>query len=251
MGELLGITGGNDSGKTTLAGLLGQLVENHAVYETGELVIEIGNRFNQLLEAELNFDTTDDDTELVNQALIWMPDVIAEVLHHDTTWNHLAITLKDRHARPELYDKLYGYLHAVKQDHRLIEHTITSENKTLYRPFLQWLGGYFVAKISPTIWYDELLRRIDLHETHRDLIIINGVRYISDAAILKGRGGRIVSIKRPRVEHQADVTESEISRIHPDITVHNNGSIADLQRLSETIWNDIAAGAPHREYYAA
>lgn len=251
MGELLGITGAIGSGKSTLADLFGQMVENHAYYETGELVAEIGNRFNQLLEAELNFETTDDDAELVNQVLIWMPDIIAEVLHHDITWNHLAITAKDRRAHPELYTKLFEYLAGAHKTPRLVEQTIDADNKEQYRPLLQWLGGYFVAKISPTIWYDELFRRIDLHETRRDLIIISGVRYISDATLIKERGGRIIAITRPQRTGKTDVTESERPEIAADIIINNNSTLPDLERLVETVWNDIAAGHAKKEYRAA
>lgn len=251
MSELLGITGAIGSGKSTLADLFGQMVENHAYYETGELVAEVGNRFNQLLEAELNFETTDDDTELVNQVLIWMPDIITEVLHHDTTWNQLAVTAKDRRAHPELYKKLYQYITAVHAAPQLAERTIDAQNKDDYRPLLQWLGGYFVTKISPTIWYDELFRRIDLHETRRDLIIVSGVRYLNDATLIKEHGGRIVAITRPGNPDKTDVTESERAKIPADITIANNGTLPDLETLVETVWNDIAAGDPKKEYRAA
>lgn len=251
MGELLGITGAIGSGKSTLAELFGQMVENHAHYETYQLVAEIANRFNQLLEAELNFETTTDDTELVNQALIWLPDIITEVLHHETTWNHLAITAKDLRTRPELYEKLFEYVNLVHTNLKLTEQTITAENKPTYRPLLQWIGGYFVAKISPTIWYDELFRRIQLHESRRDLVIISGVRYRSDAAIVKEHGGRIIVVTRPGAENQQDVTEAERSSITPDITINNNGSLHELATLVETVWNDIAAGGPKKEYRAA
>lgn len=251
MGELLGITGAIGSGKSTLADLFGQMVENHAYYETYQLVAEIANRFNQLLEAELNFETTNDDTELVNQVLIWLPDIITEVLHHETTWNHLAITAKDRRTHPELYEKLFDYLGAVHKNLSLAEQTITAENKEPYRPLLQWIGGYFVAKISPTIWYDELFRRINLHESRRDLVIISGVRYRSDAAMVKAHGGRIIAITRPGSDAQQDVTEAERATITPDITIQNNGSVQQLATAVETIWNDIAAGTPKKEYHAA
>lgn len=252
MGELLGITGAIGSGKSTLASLLGDTVQNHAHYETSGPIIEVANRFNQLLEAELNFETATDDTELINQVLIWMPDVLAEHLHHDTTWNHLAITPKDAHAHPEQYEKLYSYLARVHKDLAIVEHTITAENKTDYRDLLQWLGGYFVAKISPTIWYDELFRRIELREVYTALVTIGGVRYPSDAQMVRNHGGRILRIVRPGLADDThDTTETQRSAIEADITVVNNGTPEQLQKLAETIWNDIAAGAPKATYQAA
>lgn len=246
------MTGAIGSGKTTLADFLGELVQNHAHYETHGPIIEVANRFNQLLEAELNFETTDDNAELVNQTLIWMPDIIAEHLHHETTWTHIALTPKDMRTYPELYEKLFVYVNHMRENPTIAEQTITPENRQDYRELLQWLGGYFVAKISPTIWYDELFRRIDLHDAYRDLVIISGVRYMSDAAIVHEHGGHVVRVTRPGAEaSHPDVTEAERDRIEPDITVVNNGTPAQLQLTAEQLWDDLAAGAPKKEYRAA
>jgi energy-coupling factor transporter ATP-binding protein EcfA2 len=252
MAELIGITGAIGSGKSTVAEFLGQLVQNHAHYETNGSIMEVANRFNQLLEAELNFETTDEDTELVNQVLIWMPDVVSEHLHREVTWTQLALNAKNMRANPELYEKLLFYVSNVRSDHTLVERTITAENKSGYRDLLQWIGGYFVAKIGPTVWLDEVFRRIDLHEQFRELVIVSGVRYLSDAAVVRDHGGRILRVARPGEEKPGgDVTEAERAQIEADITVVNNGSLGQLQLLLEDVWNDIAAGAPKKEYKAA
>jgi hypothetical protein len=181
-----------------------------------------------------------------------MPDVVTEHLHHDTTWAQLAITPKDVHARPELYEKLFAYLTRVHADLQLVEQTISSENKSDYRDLLQWLGGYLVAKISPTIWYDELFRRIELHEGYTALVTISGVRYASDAQMVHNHGGRVIKIERPGLSgNTTDVTEAEGNSIEPDITVINNGSLEQLTTLVATLWNDIAAGKPKDTYRAA
>ena len=252
MGELLGITGAISSGKSTAARFFCDMVENHAFHESNEPIIEIANRFNQLLEAELNFETTDDDTELVNQVLIWMPDIIAEHLHHDVTWNHIAIVAKDTRTHPELYTKLFIYIKQLRANPKLAEATIAANNKANYRALLQWLGGYFMAKISPTIWYDEIFRRIALHDARADLVVISGVRSPSDAAVIKQHGGRVIAITRPQTPaNESDVTEASRHAIEADITIQNNGTLEQLGACIETVWNDIAAGNPKNSYRAA
>lgn len=251
MGELIGITGKIGSGKSTFAEYLGEVVEDHAIYETSGIIIEVANSFNQLLEAELNYALAEDKIELTNQALIWMPDIINQVLHHNVTWTQIAINPKDVRVHPEIYEKLFKYLEQILADNKIAELTITQKNKRDYRYLLQWLGAYFVAKISKTIWYDEILRRIDLHDPQTSLVIINGVRYKSDAACVSDRGGRVISIARSsEVADANDPTETEQSLIDADITVYNNGTLKQLQRTAENLWDDIASGNPKSQYGA-
>lgn len=251
MGELLGITGAIGSGKTTFAVLLSDQVEDHACYETSTPIIEVANRFNQLLEAELNFETTDDDTELVNQVLIWMPDILTEHLHFDTTWNRLAVTAKDKRIHPELYEKLFAYINQVRASQNIVEQTINIDNKHIYRSLLQWLGGYLVAKLGPTIWLDEIFRRIDMHDATRSLVTITGLRYPSDSELVRKHRGRIIHVVRdtPQPDNN-DITEAQRSLITPDITVFNNGTLEQFEAVATALWNDIAAGKPKKEYRA-
>lgn len=252
MGELLGITGAIGSGKTTFAELLCNTTEDHAHYEVWHLVAEIATVFNQALKAELEYETTSDPIELANQILIWLPDAISEILHRDVTWSQLAIKKHDTLEHPELYQKLFTYFDAIRQNQKLPSATITHRNKEMFRPLLQWIGGYFVAKISKTIWYDELMRRIELHDANTSLVVISGVRYPSDASVVRAHNGKIVSISRPHATSQsADVTEVERSSIKPDIVVINNGLIAELQILAEKIIDDLAANNVKRRYEAS
>lgn len=251
MGELLGITGAIGSGKTTFARYLGNATEDHAIYETWEVIADIATEFNGALQAELEFETTNNPIDLANQVLIWLPDAISEHLHHDVVWNQLAITTHDVNAHPELYQKLFDYIESVKKDPRVLGMTITETNKETYRPILQWLGGYLVAKISKTIWYDELLRRIQLRDPTTSLVIINGVRYESDAASVRAAGGKIMRITRSAERSSNDVTDAELGSIHPDTTIQNNGTLAQLQSLASGITDDLDAGKLQTHYDAA
>ena len=252
MGELLGITGAIGSGKTTFATLLTKVESSHAIYETSQLVAEIADAFNQALKAELSFETAQNNIDVVNQVLIWLPEAISEHLRYDLVWNQLAITKHQTLAQPALYDRLFVYLTRVRTTPKLLRRTITTKNKSDYRDLLQWLGGYLVAKISKTIWYDEIVRRIDEHSAGEKLVIVTGLRYPSDADTIANHGGRIVAITRPGHEHKSnDVTEIERSNITPDITIVNNGTLEDLRLVAARLWADLGAQKITQHYHAA
>lgn len=252
MGELIGITGPIGSGKSTVAACFANMQADHALYESWHVVAEIATAFNEALKAELAYETTHDQVELANQVLIWLPDAISEYLHHDVVWNQLAFTKHDSIAKPEMYEKLFAYLTKVEKQPKLLQTRITPETKEEFRILLQWLGSYLVTKISKTIWYDELMRRIQLRDPTTSLVIVSGVRYPSDAEVVRANGGRILRIERPDEQIRGgDPTENQRDAIKPDITLVNNGTLDQLQPVIETMWNDIAAGNPQPAYTVA
>src|SRR5262249_7021564 len=161
-------------------------------YETSQLVAEIGDAFNQALQAELEFATARNDIELINQALIWLPDTIQEKLHKDVSWSQLAVKLHSTLVHPALYRKMFAYMKQAHANPKILSKQITVTNKAEYRSLLQWLGAYLIAKIGKTVWYDELISRIQKREAKKDLVVICGIRYPSDAAVVRNAGGIIV-----------------------------------------------------------
>jgi hypothetical protein len=252
MGTLIGITGPIGSGKSTLASCLANMQPDHALYETWHVVADIATAFNQALKAELAYETTENDIDLANQVLIWLPDAISEHLHHDVVWNQLAFSKHDTLTKPDLYEKLFAYLELAKKKPKLLETPLTPETKEEFRPLLQWIGNYLVTKISKTMWYDELMRRIQLRDATTSLVIISGVRYPSDAEIVRRHGGRIIRLDRPgQPTRGADLTETQRSDIKPDAIITNNGTIEQLQTTVESVWNDIASGKLKPTYTVA
>lgn len=251
MGYIIGITGPIGSGKSTLAEFLCAVEPDHAHYETSSLIAEVADDFNRALSGELAFETTSNNVELINQALIWFIEAISEKLHQELSWNQLAVTKQQLISQPELFEKILLYVDLAKKQPSILDTHITAANKETYRPLLQWLGGYLVAKIRSTIWYDELFRRIALRDTQKSLVIIGGVRYPSDAAIVREHGGIIVGVTRAGLDADTtDITESSRELIKPDVSVHNNGTLSELQQTVEQLWFDLGAGKPKQNYNA-
>ncbi|HSE29645.1 MAG TPA: hypothetical protein VLA77_03630 [Candidatus Saccharimonadales bacterium] len=240
MSILIGITGAIGSGKTTFSDFLAAAEPSHTIYETWHVVGEIATAFNQALKAELEFETFKNKLELANQALIWLPDAISEYTHFDLTWNQLAITKRDQLENSALYEKLWIYLDHVSKNPSLLNTTITTANKETYRPLLQWVGAYLVAKASKTIWYDEIFRRIELRDKDTNLVIINGVRYPSDAEIVRKHGGKIIEIVRPQAKDKVqDPTESSRNEIEADVIIRNEGNLDDLAQQAYDLLNNL------------
>lgn len=252
MTSLFGITGAIGSGKSTVAAFLAACEPSHAVYESGQLVAELANQFNHALASELSFELQSNDTELVNQVLLWFAEAISEQLHQPVTWNQLAITKHRLATQPELYEKLFAYMQQAKATPEMLKTPITQENKSTYRLLLQWLGGYLVATASKTIWFAELLRRSGLHDADKRLVIISGLRYPSDADIIAAHSGQIIEVVRPGLAADTrDGTEAARIDIQPTVIVTNNGNLAQLQTIVEQLWFDHGAGQLQHHYKAA
>ena len=242
------------SGKSTFAKALADCEPDHSIYEAYQLVAEVADAFNQALKAELEFATARNDTELINQALIWLPATIEEKLHTEANWSQLAIKRHETLVRPNLYGKLFAYLKIARQNPKILDQPVTAKVLETYKPLLQWLNVYLMSKINKNIWYKELMRRVDNHDGTKSLVIVCGVRYPGDAAMLKKRGAKIIGVKRPglnaRVSDLADITQATRHIIRPDHTVLNNGKTKDLIKIAEDVWRDLGAGKPKNRYTA-
>jgi hypothetical protein len=252
MATLLGITGPIGHGKTTSTRLLLQQEPKHAHYESREIISELADDFNRALGCEPKFETID-HVELIDQSLIQFVEAINKKLHQNVTWTKLAITKKAVAANPELYEKIFIYIQAARQNPGILRTPITSENKPTYRPLLQWIGGYLQAKMNKTIWYDEIFRRIDMRDDDKNLVIVNGIRNPDEADLVRARGGTIIEITRPgqTVQDLSDITESSRQGIRPDVTILNNGTLKQLETLAEKIWQDASISKLADRYSAA
>lgn len=247
---IAGITGGIGYGKTTFAKFLADQSSSARHLETWELVAEVATA----LKDDSKQHPAPDDLVAVNRWLYPLADIVRTSMHVLITFGDIQLTPERLEQTPENYDKLFEYLQAVKINPALVTTAITEESKEQFRPLLQWLGGYLVARAGSGVWYDELLRRTaHLRTSGCDLVTIGGVRYPGDAERLRNAGGMILEIKRPgQVEQDRhDITERERTLISADTTVINDSSLQNLDHTAQIVFTDLKLRQLQKEYQSA
>jgi len=237
---LFGITGSINHGKTAFSNALTGLKPTSSRHFTSFQVIAS--------VAEAMHKTTHSippsrDIEAINTWLEPLPAILSEQVHAHTSISQINFSREDVEKSPQDYTKLLDYLDNLKDNPSLLNQPINESNVESYRPFLQWLGGYLVAKVSPGIWYEEIIRRVKQGESQHkaDLCIIDGLRYPNDAKLVEEAGGVILEISRPGIDpiDTQDVTERERQLIRPDILIVNDGGISGLQKVARQILRDV------------
>lgn len=235
---IIGMTGPIGHGKSTFASAIEELEPNTVHLESSLVVAEIANAMHDVLQ-----EVPDPyDVESLNNWLKSLPAILLEHLHVHSTFDQIKLDQTQIEQHPIDYQKLLIHVENLKRDPSLAKQQITKENKETYRPFLQWLGGYLVQKISQTIWYDEIVRRIRAAQAQgSELCIVGGLRFPSDATAIRKAGGVIIKVYRPGhlQNDMLDPTERERDNITVDCTIMSNGTVEDVRRYAARVLDDI------------
>lgn len=247
---MVGLTGGIGHGKTTFADLLSAQARASTHFETWELVAEVAMALcNENVELP-----NSSDIDAINQWLFAMPEIVALHAHATLDFNDIRLTPERLAAHPEHYQKLNDYLDLIAVNPELADSDITDENKDTFRPLLQWVGGYLVAQVGAGVWYDELLRRINLlRGSDSQLVTVGGVRYPGDAERLRNNGAIIIELQRiGEPDHDSlDITERERIKIVADCIVQNDSNLDRLERCAHKVYTDLATRHLQQHYAAS
>ena len=66
-------------------------------------------------------------------------------------------------------------------------------------------------------------------------IVVEDLRYLNEAELVKRRGGQIWRIKRPDYKCNGHISETEMEGIDPDLTIRNSGSLGELHAMIDSI----------------
>ena len=247
---IVGITGPIGHGKTTFGNALGDQAPAVCHFESSSIISEVANA----MHAQLRTIPDVQDLASINQWLRALPPIIDKVVHASIDFRALEILPQNLRDNPTEYQKLLLHIENLRSQPQLVSQEITPENKNVYRPFLQWLGGYLPQISDPGLWYKEVVRRIQqAQQDGCEFCIVGGVRYPIDADILRGAGGKVIKVYRPNhlEEDTQDPTERERVAIQVDSTVISNGTVEDLQQCASRIYPDLQNNQLKTEYKTA
>lgn len=254
---VVGLTGGMGQGKSTVGQALRELagVDYKADLEASYPISEVANAWMETWPKPLILPSDQSVVGLANDLIKTFPDILQRLTGKELSYEAMRIDDGDPESL-KLHNRLIAYL-----EHYLslssaelaaqLPTPIFEQNKRLHRTLLQWIGGVTIEQGVPTVWSDLLDRRIkQLAERGYKLVTVGGIRYDHDAAMIKSNGGIILRVERPNSTTSSDVTETAMSGVKPDVVLHNDGTLEQLEVVVRGLWQDLQAGKPKEEYWA-
>lgn len=244
---LIGLTGAIGHGKSTFAEALLTQVQPSLHLESSTLIAAVGNE----LSTQSVIYPNPSDLKQINKWMEQLPDILKKTVGIQANFSQIFISEESWQSQPVEYEKLIIHLRNLRAKPELFREPVQAHNKNLYRPLLQWLGGYLMQHIDTGIWYDTLIRQAQAAEKKGcRLCVIGGLRFPTDAKRVRDAGGTIVSVKRPHMGESdiLDPTERERRKIHIDTTVINGGSLSNLSISAQQLVYDITQRTLLKEY---
>lgn len=240
-----------NQGKTTSSRELVRLHSNAVHIETSSIISEVATEFNKTYQPE---DGT--HIERINHWLAHMPNVLHKVMGIDVPYGSLTFTSRHVDNDPAAYINIMSFMNSLDGKTRLARQPITSANKEIYRPELQWIGGHLVSRLDKHIWFKEVQRRAEQSEIQNgtELCVTGAIKYPSDAEFLRSIDPDAVIVNMIRsnlpLRDLTDPTERQGNQVKADVSMYNNGTVADLLSMTGTFYKDLVDDTVKSMYLA-
>ncbi len=108
---------------------------------------------------------------------------------------------------------------------------------------MQTLGDEWRRLIGNDLWTKMWANRVANLLRQGSPIVCTDIRYLAEAQLVKDMGGYLVRVSRPGTEGtDTHVSETEMDQIQADYSIHNLGSIYDLQQTMKTLLGELSNG---------
>ncbi len=225
--EIIGIAGGNKTGKSTFSSVLRAQAESSSDLEYSDPIIKLTNHW---LDQMPQFGAGMKSLQLRHTANAWiinLPASVEEILGEKV--DHSPLLIRENQ-NLGLHIKIVDYL----ESYHTLERPITRENKYEHVSILQWLG----ANLSQTLFSNYLGVKSDQAKANgHDLITIGGARFQENFDFIRKLGGFMVKVRRPEVETQHEyVTETTVQSLQTEVEVFNDGTLEQLGKAAVALW---------------
>ncbi|MBP2232561.1 hypothetical protein J2847_005890 [Azospirillum agricola] len=95
------------------------------------------------------------------------------------------------------------------------------------------------VQIHPDLWVSAWAKRAG-----QGLVVADDVRFVNECSAVRALGGFVIRVERPGIVSGVHLSEQEMSRIGPDCTFQNDGSIADLIAATDALAEAFLAPPP-------
>lgn len=116
------------------------------------------------------------------------------------------------------------------------------QNKSLFRPMLQWYGTDLKRNlVSQNYWIDRLREKLTHIDNYTAAVLIPDVRFLNEASFISSLGGILIRIKRPETDNAKDshLSETEQDQILVDYSLENDGTLIDLKNKIRAVIHGI------------
>ena len=119
----------------------------------------------------------------------------------------------------------------------MIEGSLKEEPQEIFggrtpREVMQTLGTEWGRdSVYSKIWLDAWERSV----SNLTYVVVEDLRYLNEAELIKNRGGKIWRIKRPDYQCIGHISETEMEGIEPDLVIRNSGSVEELHAMIDRI----------------